>query len=256
MSVLESNWQAQVGPLAQCRRVYRGIRVILHLAAGLGTAVFLGAFQRPRRAVVRRAVRYWLLTAVSILNVRVKVTGAPVRGPAIVVSNHVSWLDIPVLGAREEFMFVAHDKVRHWPVLGPLAAAAGTIFLRRGRREAEYRRDEIAHYLRRGRKVLVFPEGTTTNGQGVAPFHGRLLAAAAQAGVPVQPVTVRYARATGERDAGVPFVGDDDFVRHMSRLLLRRRLFAHVIFHEPVQARPGAPDELARAARASVAGAL
>mgnify|MGYP006282343271 CR=1 FL=1 len=244
------------GPVALVRRLYRAARVLVHIGAGWMLALGLGAFHRPRRRIVRRVTRQWLLTTLSILGVRVKVTGAPARGPALLVSNHVSWLDIPVLGARQELMFLAKDEVRHWPLIGPLAAAAGTLFLRRGRREAGYRRDEIAHYLRRGRTVLVFPEGTTTDGRSVAPFHGRLLGAAAQANVAVQPVTVRYCTQSGRADPSVAFVGEDDFLPHLWRLLARRRIHVRVTFHEPIPASAMDPEALARQARARVADAL
>lgn len=257
MTTLEYDWRRETaGPGAPIRRLYRAVRVLVHLGAGWMLAFSLGAFHRPRRRVVQRATRHWLLTSLSILGVRVKVTGAPARGPVLLASNHVSWLDIPVLGARRELLFLSRAEVRAWPLIGPLAAAAGTLFLRRGRTEAGRRRGEIAHQLRRGRTVLVFPEGTTTDGRRVAPFHGRLLSAAADAGVAVQPVTVRYCTAHGHTDSSLAFLGDDDFPRHIWRLLLRRRIHVHVTFHEPVPAGPMAPDTLARQTRKTVAGAL
>lgn len=257
MTALEYEWRREApGPVALIRRLYRAARVLVHIGAGWTLALGLGAFHRPRRRVVRRATRHWLLTTLSILGVRVKVTGAPARGPVLLVSNHVSWLDIPVLGARRELLFLSKDEVRHWPLIGPLAAAAGTLFLRRGRGEAGRRRDEIAHQLRRGRTVLVFPEGTTTDGRSVAPFHGRLLGAAADAGVAVQPVTVRYCTASGRTDPSVAFVGEDDFLRHLWRLLLRPRIHARVTFHEPLPAGAADPETLAQEARRAVAGPL
>jgi 1-acyl-sn-glycerol-3-phosphate acyltransferase len=257
MTALESEaYPATPGPAAQVRRLYRAARVMFHIGGGWILALSLGAFHRPRRRVVRRATRHWLLTTLSILGVRVKVTGAPARGPVLLVSNHVSWLDIPVLGARRELLFLARAEVREWPIIGPLTAAAGTLFLRGGRGEAGRRRGEIAHQLRRGRTVLVFSEGTTTDGRSVAPFQGRLLGAAAEAGVAVQPVTVRYGTADGRTDSSVAFVGEDDFGRHAWRLLSRRRIHAHVTFHKPLPACALDPARLARETRRTVAASF
>jgi len=257
MSTLEyEGAEPRAGLFAQLRRGYRAARLLVHLAAGWGIALSLDAFHRPRRRRVRRASRHWLLRMLPILGARVRVSGAPAREPVLMVSNHVSWLDIPVLGARRELLFLSKAEVRQWPLIGPLAAAAGTLFLRRGRGEAEHRRDEVRHQLALGRTVLLFPEGTTTDGRGVAPFHHPLLGAAVDAGVAVQPVTIRYQTRSGRADRSVAFVGDDDLVGHLWQLLLRKRIHVHVTFHEPLSSRHAHAQTLARTARQRVVEGL
>jgi 1-acyl-sn-glycerol-3-phosphate acyltransferase len=260
MTTLERSLSSPEAPGfgAHLRRLYRVARIFGHILHGWVLALALDAFRRPRRPVVRRATRRWLIRTLAILGVEIEVDGEAIRGPALLVSNHVSWLDIPVLGSLRELHFLSKAEVRDWPLLGPLAAAAGTLFLRRGRGEARRRRADIAHQLGRGRTVLVFPEGTTTDGRAVKRFHGRLLGAAGDAGVPVQPVTVRYCTETGEIDPAVAFIDDDEFSHHLWHLMLRDRIRVRVTFHEPLVSRgdEADTDALADEAREAVASAV
>jgi 1-acyl-sn-glycerol-3-phosphate acyltransferase len=164
------------------------------------------------------------------------------RGPVLFVSNHISWSDIPVLGGMAPLRFLSKQEVRRWPLIGWLAAQAGTLFIRRGGGTANKARDEIANSLKRGESVLVFPEGTTSAGIGVLPFHGKLLKAAIDAGVPIQPISIGYLR-DGRPDPVAPFIGDDEFQSHLVRMLKRPATRVEVHFHPAVT--PGQDESLA-----------
>lgn len=180
------------------------------------------------------------------LGFRVSTEGAFSDRPVLYVSNHISWSDIPVLGGMVPLRFLSKAEVGRWPVIGWLAVQAGTLFIQRGSGKAGQARREIAHTLQRGQSVLVFPEGTTTAGVTVLPFHSRLLQAAADAGVDIQPISIGYLR-NGHPDHLAPFIGDDEFQHHLVRMLRQPSVEVGVIAHPVVSLRDGCElSEIAR----------
>ncbi|MFN3714051.1 MAG: lysophospholipid acyltransferase family protein [Alcanivoracaceae bacterium] len=237
------------------RRCWRALGVIVHIFYGLLLALVIGAFWRPYRPVVRRATRHWLRRLLNILAVRLEVHGAPLDGTAFLVCNHVSWLDIPLIGVQRPVHFLSKAEVRDWPLIGLLAQAVGTLFIRRGSGESLRKSEEIAAHLRLDRTVLVFPEGTTTEGHSVKRFFPQLFAAPGLAGVPVQPLSLRYLDAQGQPDVTMAFIGDDEFHHHLWQVLGREEVRVRVSWGEPLRAHPDR-DLLAREAQQAVAGLL
>ena len=167
----------------------------------------------------------------AILGVRVARTGAIGLddGPLLVVANHVSWLDVYLLNAFATARFVAKSDVRGWPLVGPIAAAFGTFFIVRGSyRDAARVKDAIVDALRRGERVVVFPEGTTTDGTRVSRFYAALLQAAVDTGAPVQPVAIRYAGPDGALEPAAAFIDDMSFATSLARVLRLPGLVAQV----------------------------
>ncbi|PKM21849.1 MAG: 1-acyl-sn-glycerol-3-phosphate acyltransferase [Gammaproteobacteria bacterium HGW-Gammaproteobacteria-14] len=212
----------------EIRRCWRLLRIVVHIFYGLLLALFIGAFWRPYRPMVQRATRHWIRVLMPILGVDLDVQGRPTADTAFVVSNHVSWLDIPLLGGECSVHFLSKAEVRDWPLIGLLAQAIGTLFIRRGAGESQRKGQEIADHLLRGRTVLVFPEGTTTDGHEVRRFFPQLFVAPVLAGVPVQPVAIRYLDDQGDVDTSLAFIGDDAFEQHLWQLLRRDRIRARV----------------------------
>ena len=105
-----------------------------------------------------------------------------------------------------------------WPVAGWLAHKAGTLFIRRGAGDSSQVGQQLTRHLQQGHHLLIFPEGTTTDGLALRTFHGRLLSSAIDSGVPLQPVAIRYWR-DGAVDLQAAFIGDDDLLSHLRRLL-------------------------------------
>ena len=120
--------------------------------------------------------------------------------------------------------------------LGMLARAVGTLFIKRGSGESSRKAGEIADRLKQGHTVLVFPEGTTTDGTGFRRFFPQLFDAPLIAGVPVQPLAVRYLDDSGAPDAAMAFIGDDEFHHHLWAMLLRNRIRVRLHFCEPLAA--------------------
>ena len=159
----------------QLRRMFRVARIVLYLLWGFVLAFLLGAFWSPYRPVVLAAKQRWCRRFLGILGVELTVTGSPVDAPVFLVSNHVSWLDIPLIASQRHLYFLSKAEVGDWPLIGTLARAMGTLFIKRGSGESGRKALEIADRLKLGHTVLVFPEGTTTDGHSLLPFKSSML---------------------------------------------------------------------------------
>ncbi|CCE23891.1 lysophospholipid acyltransferase family protein [Methylotuvimicrobium alcaliphilum] len=209
--------------IATLRLLYKIKLIVLLFLSGF--VIVLGLFPvinrscRPiqARERINRIKQAWLKTFRRIVNLEVLIEGQAVDGPALVVSNHVSWLDIIALGQHLPGYFVAKNDILDWPVIGYLSKKAGTIFVRRGDKQAIHATTEqMSWLLIQNSKVFVFPEGTTSDGSTVLPFHPSLLQPALLTHTAIQPVALRY---EGQAKSLAPFIGDDDFIPHLFKML-------------------------------------
>lgn len=149
---------------------------------------------------------------------------------ALIVANHVSWIDIFVINALLPAAFVSKEEVRHWPLVGSLAARSETVFLRRGSRgHARVINQQVADILGRGNYVAVFPEGTTTDGTHLLHFHAALIQPALVVGRPVLPVAISYWEADGSRSLAPAYVGDVSLAECLRAIIGRKGLVARVV---------------------------
>lgn len=244
----------------------RRLRQVLRLArlcAVLGGGVLLAGLVFLAECVARRELQAlrqrlsqrfmgWLAAALPF---RLEISGKLPEQPMLWVANHVSWTDIPLLGQLAPLSFLAKAEVRRWPLAGWLAQCAGTLFIRRGAGDGLLLGQRIAERLGGGCALLVFPEGTSSDGRQVLPFHGRLLAGAITAGVPLQPVALRYLR-DGVVDPLAAFIGEDELPAHLLRLFAADRAVLQVQLLEPIAIAGGQRSHLARQARAAIEAAL
>lgn len=151
------------------------------------------------------------------------------------VANHISWLDIVLLLATGHCKFVAKAEIAHWPLLGSLTRGAGTLFIEReSPRDALRVMHRMAEELRAGEILAIFPEGTTSNGLQLLPFHANLFQAAISAHAPVQPVALRFIDATtGQLSLAPCYIDDDSLLGSIWRTLKSPNLCASVWFGEP-----------------------
>lgn len=213
---------------------------------------------KPESGVSRfqQDVISWLMRrCLRLLGVRVEVRGQPREGTRLIVSNHISWLDILLIGSVCPACFLSKAEVRRWFVFGRLAVRFGTIFIERGS-GAGGALDAIGARLARGVAVAVFPEGTTTDGTSVRPFYPRMLAAAIDTGVLVQPVTLRYPTADGGASTLVPFTRDQPLLQHILPLLKEKSITAVVSFTPPLDPRGADRRQLAARARDAIVAEL
>ena len=237
-------------------RLWRVSRLALHLAQGLALARFVYP-RRPRDAQLAM-IRVWSGRLLAILGIapRIRDHGAlPV--PCMVVANHVSWLDIFVINSRHPVRFVAKSEVRGWPLIGPLCAMTGTVFIERIKRRDAHRINEvIGEALADGDRVAVFPEGVTSHGDVVQHFHANLLQAAVDRACPLQPVALRYLDCDGARCAAAAYVGDQSFAASLLAILAEPAIIAEAEFLAPVMPRGHPRRELARITETAISGAL
>lgn len=242
------------------RTAKRGVELALHLAFG---AVALSALRRIPSAWTHRGRRaeeafvpWWYGRACRILRLRVRRHGRPTQMPALYAANHVSWLEVLALGSVASMGFVAKSEVARWPLIGALADAAGTLFLRRGSARAASRAvDQAVARLAGGSSVCVFPEGTSTAGGEVLPFKASLFEAAALLGCEVQPVAISYPRPDGGAPVA-PFIGEDDFFSHLMRVLTEEEIIVELSFPPAIQGHGRHRSELSSAAWQAVDRAL
>ncbi|MGW0186359.1 lysophospholipid acyltransferase family protein [Streptomyces sp. NPDC003362] len=227
-------------------------RAVLRLTAV--TALLLaGIALSPLGArIPAHLVRRWCRAIVRAAGVRVRISGAaPPDGGVLLVANHISWLDVPLLAAVRPARMLAKTEIRGWPVAGPLAARGGALFIERDRLRALPRTvARIAGALRAGAAVGVFPEGSTWCGRAQGEFRRAVFQAALDARVPVQPVRIRYRLADGTASTTPAFVGDDSLLASVWRVVTARGLVAEADVR-PLLAPGSHPDRrsLARAAQ-------
>jgi len=177
--------------------------------------------------------RTWAKLTNTLLRMRVVARGAPPRAPFFLVSNHLSYMDIVAFAARLDCVFIAKSEVANWPVLGLLCRSMGTIFVDRNSRMDVLRVNRlIERALRSGKGVLLFPEGTSTPGAEVLPFHSALLEPAVQQGCPVSFATVSYRTPSGQPPAhlSVCWWGEMSFMTHFYKLLHLKSVEATLVF--------------------------
>jgi 1-acyl-sn-glycerol-3-phosphate acyltransferase len=236
--------------------IWRILCVIAMVMRGL----WLAGLVMPRRdgAGRRAIVQRWSVQMLRCLGVGVKVSGVAHPGAVLMVANHVSWLDIPALHASApQARFVSKSAIAHWPLLGRLARAGGTLFIERERKRDALRVvHEVADALRQADAVAVFPEGTTGAGHGVLPFHANLLQAAITTGTVVQPVVLRYSEPGHPVSIAAQYTGGTTLGQSLVKVCRARGLVVAVRFlpAEPV----GEPDRraLAETLRERVAAEL
>jgi 1-acyl-sn-glycerol-3-phosphate acyltransferase len=217
--------------------ILRRFRRAVALGLVLGLCLLRLGFFRLRGPLTLKRRALWLQSSaylvISAMGIRYRIQGQPPdRG--LLVSNHLSYLDIVLYAAALPCCFVSKAEIRHWPLFGMLARAGGTLFVDRSSRvSAEQVTEQVAERLRGPVPVLFFPEGTTTDGSQLLRFHSRLFDPAAVAGVPVTAASIRYVIEDGTPERELCWFGDALFLPHLWKALGTRGFFVDVQFGEP-----------------------
>ena len=212
---------------------WRLLRAVAHVLAGWWIIRSTFARLTPQQQGAR--VQQWAGQMLAIMGIRLLVQGQPPEhGPLLLVSNHISWLDILTVHAARHVRFVAKSVIRGWPVLGALATGGGSLYIERERRRDALRvAHRMSQALAEGDLVAVFPEGTTSDGSGLLPFHGNLLQAAISAGAPIMPAALRFVDAASGQTSRAPrYIDDDNLIVSVWRVLTAPPLLAIVRFGE------------------------
>jgi lyso-ornithine lipid O-acyltransferase len=231
---MSPTWQSDVPPIVKKPRGFRwisvavrGVAMILVIGIGLALTLILRLIEAPlsdpRRPVTPLITVVVCRLTLWILGIRLRQHGAPHRGPGVIVANHSSWLDIFALNACGPMVFVSKAEVADWPGIGWLARATGTLFIRRDRTEAEAQVALLQARVRAGQRLVIFPEGTSTDGRRVLPFRPALFQALIAGDLPkdlsVQPVSVVWHAPKGREARFFGWWGGMDFGPHALSVL-------------------------------------
>lgn len=204
------------------------------IAGGLRTAQRIGAFREPPREKLPRYIQTFCRKMAGSFGVKIEQVEPVPQHHGLWVSNHVSWMDIPVVGSVSPAFFLSKAEIGEWPVFGKLAQAAGTVFIERGSGDTGSVATQIASFLNEGFSVIFFPEATTTDGTKVKRIHGTLLQAAIDTGVPVQPIVLAYVNKNGTLSTDLPYYGKLTMKESLKKVLDSRHITAYVLPLEPL----------------------
>jgi 1-acyl-sn-glycerol-3-phosphate acyltransferase len=243
--------------MAKLRLAWAVMRLVAHLA--VGTAIIAAYFPFASEGSQIDLVRWWSRIVLRMCGVRLRVAGrleGTGRGRMLVL-NHISWIDIYVVHAFHPTRFVAKSEIRGWPLIGYLCDRTGTIFIERGRRHAVHQANQqIAQLLRHGASIGVFPEGTTSDGSGLLPFHANLIQAAIEAETPIQPVALRYQKPRGELATDAAYIGETSLWESFCMIIQGAPIVAVATILAPIPTSGKTRHQVAREARAAIALSL
>ena len=214
------------------RQMNRGRQIVgmtTTLAGGFRAAQRIGSFKEPARDKLPRYIQTFCRKMTGSFGVKVVEVEPVPQHHGLWVSNHVSWMDIPVVGTVSPAFFLSKAEIGEWPVFGKLAHAAGTLFIQRGSGDAGSVSTQIADFLKQGFPVIFFPEATTSDGTKIRRIHGTLLQAAIDANVPVQPMVLCYANKDGTLSQELPYYGKQTMKGSMKRVLDAEDVTAYVL---------------------------
>ena len=217
--------------MRQLLALWKILRGLWHVLMGIWTLLVKSPKWSPEQREMR--VQAWALQLLALWGIHLRVLGQPVAsGPALIVSNHISWLDILVIHAARYCRFVSKSDIRGWPLVGTLATGAGTLYIERSRRKDALRMvGDMAQAMKDGDVLAVFPEGTTSDGLSLLPFHANLIQSAIEAQAPVQPMSLQFVDAlTGELTLAPCYIGDDTLLASVWRTLTAPPIEAVVHF--------------------------
>lgn len=220
------------------RAVTRFSQMLWHTLQGVRLA--RSGFNDLDTATQHATVEQWARTFLAKAGMELRVVGTPPsQGPVLLVANHQSWLDIPTLHAARHCRFVAKSEIAHWPLVGRLARAAGTLFVQRSvRRDTQRTMQAMVAALQQGDILTVFPEGTVSSGRELLPFYGNMLQAAIEADVPVQPLAMTFVDGRTGEVVYTPCEAylDEPMLRSLWRTIGSEHLVAVVHYGTPEKA--------------------
>lgn len=247
--------------MAAFRKLYRWILLVILIISGAILAViFLRNTIKPN-SLTSKIITTWLGSVAYLLGVRIRTYGQPLTGKTLFVANHISWLDILILGHLTPVHFLSKSEVRTMPILGWLATRAGTLYIQRGnKRSASESSSEITAVLKHGHNSLIFPEGTTTDGN-VKRFHSRMMQSAIDAHAMVQPVAIYYPYLNIdsrkiESNPATLFIGDMSIAESADRIFRERRIDVEVHYLAPITSEDATRDQLSQHAHDEVKEAI
>ncbi|MGD8999376.1 MAG: lysophospholipid acyltransferase family protein [Granulosicoccaceae bacterium] len=212
--------------MSKTRALLRLSRLALHVGNGL-TTLFVQRRKYGEKwfdhETGKQAISHWADRFCRIIGVEVQARGQTEHDANLIVANHISWLDVPVLASHLPMCFIAKQEIRHWPVIGGLVSQAGTLFIERESRSIlgpllANMENRFAGQAR----LALFPEGTTSDGSNVRRFHSALFQACAGKPCMIQPLAIRYCD-KDDSHFEAPWINNEKFFPHLWRILQRKQ---------------------------------
>lgn len=206
----------------------------------------------PRRSRSANITCWWHKQILNAVGIKTIIYGTPADNATLFVANHLSWLDIHLIGSHLSVRFLSKAEVKDWPVFGWLASKAGTLYIPRGNKTASVEANKIMQQtLLDDQHVVLFPEAGTSDGN-IKRFHSRLIQSAIDAQCLIQPVAIRYPDKNGNMHAAALLIDDISFMQSIKNIIRTKGVVAELFFLEPVESRNKSRDELAREAENKV----
>lgn len=241
--------------LRDLRALWRLLQVAALIGGGIVTVRGLFPWLSPQ--LRQRIKQAWAARLVCTLGVRIESRGGELPPGSLIVSNHISWLDVFIINALAPTTFVCKDDVKHWPAIGWLVEHTETLFIERGNRAAAARSAQaMAERLRQGERVAVFPEGTSTPGNHMLPFRAALFEAALSAEAAVQPLALRYTDAAGKTSLAAAYYGEISFIESLLSIARSPRVHARLEVLPTLAPEQQERRSLAKQSEAAIADAL
>lgn len=204
------------------------------MAGGYRAASKIGAWKEPPREILPKYIQAFCDKMAGSFGVNIVEVEPVPQTHALWAANHVSWMDIPVIGSVSPAFFLSKAEVADMPIFGRLATAAGTLFIKRGSGDADSVAQQMTVFLQKGYSILFYPEGTTTDGTRIKKVHGKLLQSAIDAGTPVQPIVLCYVNSEGELDDKVPYFGGLTMKESLMQIMDSSDVTAYVLPLKPL----------------------
>lgn len=195
----------------------------------------IGAFKEPPREILPRYINAFCRKMAGAFDINVVHVEPIPQTHALWASNHLSWMDIPVIGSSVPCFFLSKDEISKWPVFGKLVVASGHLLIKRGSGDTGSVTSQITDFLNKGYSVMMFPEGTTTDGNRIKKVHGKLLQAAIDANIPIQPIVVCYGNKDGSLSDALPYYGNQTMKTSMKKVLDSRDVTAYILPLEAIE---------------------
>lgn len=237
-------------------RSLRLFRLLLHVLWGILQSIVYPHFPLDKQ---HRMMQNWAAGILKILNIRLQTIGnkpGPDIQRALLVANHVSWLDICVMITVCPTQFVAKSEIRDWPVIGFLCRRVGTLFIKRAKRSDTLRiNQDISHVLKKGERVCIFPEGRTSDGAQIRHFHASLLQSAIDAQAMIYPVAIRYLDNNGQISEAAAYT-NVTLIESLRNILKQPYIEAVLMFSDAIPGKNKNRRELTRLAEEAVSNSL
>lgn len=214
------------------------------IIGGYRAATKIDAWREPPREILPKYIQVFCRKSARAFGVEVVEVEPVPQTHALWASNHISWMDIPVVGSVSPAFFLSKSEVAKMPVIGPLAKVAGTLFITRGSGDSGSVASQMATFLRQGYSIVFFPEATTTDGHKIKKLHGKLIQAAMDANKPIQPVVICYVNSKGELDDNVPYYGGIKLKDSLFNVIDGEQVTAYVLPLAPLYPEDKSRDQL------------